>query len=210
MTSVSRVVARLRGISPRERALLAIGAACVAAFALTKWVVFVQIDEYRRTRAAIAARQATLSRYMAASGGSEEVTEALSGAAEALIAWEEGLLPGDNPQAAAARLQGIIKPWVERPDSRLMSLRTLAPVAKGPYAEVAVQVDLQTTTEGLAEILARVPRHPLSLRVKKFSVTSSVYNAAVASSRREALMVTVVVSGMTYGSGDETAGGGDR
>ena len=90
-----------------------------------------------------------------------------------------------------------------------MSIRTLAPAPKGPYAEVAVQADIQTTTEGLAELLAQVARYPLAIRVRKYSVSSGVYGA-LAVNRREVLTVALVVSGLTYAAGDVKAGGGER
>jgi hypothetical protein len=100
-----------------------------------------------------------------------------------------------QPAAAGSALQGILKPWLERPGTRLTSVRTLGPVQKGSYAEVAVQMDLQTTTEGLAALLAEVPRHPKILKVKKLSVAPGYYGTAMAN-RRETLVVSVVVAGM--------------
>ncbi len=118
-------------------------------------------------------------------------------------------MPGSTPSVAAAALQGIVKPWIAGPDTRLMSMRTLAPVSKGPYSEVAVQVDLQTTTEGLASFLARIPRHPLLLRVKKLSVNALSYGPAYVN-HREVVTATIVVAGLTDAVADEAAGGGER
>jgi len=209
MNAASFVLAKLKGLSPRERVILAVGAAALLVFVFLRWVVFAQIDQYRKARAAIPARRATISRYMAFAQGRGWVEEALGDAADRLADAEEGLLPGDNPSAAAATLQGIIKPWIGRADTRLISTRTLAPVTKGPYSEVAVQVDLQTTTEGLAELLAQIQRHRLLLRVRKLSVSSGAYAAALAN-RREVLTATIVVAGVTDAAADETAGGGER
>jgi len=207
--AASSVLAKLRGLSPRERVILAVGAVALIVFALARWVVFAQLDDYRKARAAVPARRATLSRYLAVAQGSAAVDEALADAADRLSDAEEGLLPGDNPSAAAATLQGIIKPWIVASDTRLVSIRTLAPAAKGPYSEVAVQVDLQTTTDGLARFLAQVPRHPRLLRVKKLSVNAGVYGAALAN-RREVLTATIVVAGVTEAAADGSAGGGER
>lgn len=209
MSAASRVLAKLKGLSARERVILAAGAAAVVVFVLVRWVVFAQIDQYRKARAAIPARRATISRYMAFAQGRGEVEKALGDAADRLARAEEGLLPGDSPSAASAALQGIIKPLIGRADTRLMSTRTLAPAGKGPYTEVAVQVDIQTTTEGLAEFLAQIQRHRLLLRVRKFSVSSGAYAPALAN-RREILTATVVVAGVTRAVADEAAGGGKR
>ena len=209
MSAASFLLAKIKALSPRERIMLAVGAAALVVFVFTRWVVFAQIDQYRKARAAIPARRATVSRYLAVAQGSGAVEEALDNAASRLAGAKEGLLPGDSPSAASAALQGIIKPWIGRADTRLMSTRTLPPVPKGPYSEVAVQVDLQTTTEGLAELLAQVQRHRLLLRVRKLSVNSGVYAAALGN-RREVLTTTVVVAGVTDAVADETAGGGTR
>jgi type II secretory pathway component PulM len=201
MTPASRFQAKLRALSQRERFLLLLGAVCVLLIVLIRFGVYPAIDSYKRSRAAIPQRLGTLARYRLAAQGEEKVNEAFAEAAERLEEVEEGILPGDNPAAAGAALQGILKSMVERPDTRLTSVRSLVPVQRGAYAEAAVQMDLQTTTEGLAGMLAGVARHPKILRVKKLSVTSGYYGAAMAS-RRETLMVSIVVAGMTGATAD--------
>jgi hypothetical protein len=192
---VDRLHARLRAMSQRERVLLLSGAAFVLVFALVRWGVYPAIDSYRKAKAAIPQRRAALLRYNLAVQGEGKIDEAFADAAQRLETLEEGILPGDNPAAAGSALQGIIKPWVERADTRLTSMRALPPVQKGGYAEVAVQMDLQTTTDGLAAILAQVPRHPKILRVRKLSVSSGFFGAAAAA-RRETLVVSIAVAGI--------------
>jgi hypothetical protein len=206
MTAAGRLQAKLRALSQRERILLLAGAAAVLIFAVIRLVAYPAIDSYRRSRAAIPQRLATLERYRLAMQGEGKIDEAFAEAAERLEEAEEGILPGDNPAAAGAALQGILKPIVERPDTRLTSVRVLPPVQRGGYAEAAVQMDLQTTTEGLAGMLAGVARHPKILRVKKLSVSSGYYGAAT-SNRRETLVVSLVVAGMT---GAEVEAKGER
>ncbi len=201
MTPAGRVQAKLRALSHRERVLLLAGAAFVLLLAIVRFGAYPAIDSYRRSRAAIPQRLGTLERYRLATQGEGKIDEAFAEAAERLEEAEEGILPGDSPAAAGAALQGILKPMVERQDTRLTSVRVLAPVQKGAYAEAAVQMDLQTTTEGLAGILAGIARHPKILRVKKLSVSSGYYGAAAAN-RRETLVVSVVVAGMTGAEAD--------
>lgn len=198
MISVQGLQAKIRALSQRERILLLLGAASILAFAAIRWGVFPVLESYRKSKVAIPQRQETIARYRLAAQGEASIDEAFADAAVRLEEIEEGMLPGDNPAAAGSALQGILKPWLNRADTRLTSVRTLAPVQKGPYAEVAVQMDLQTTTEGLAALLAEVPRHPKILKVKKLSVTSGYYGAAMAN-RRENLMVSIVVAGMASG-----------
>lgn len=209
MTLPERLQAKVRVLSQRERILLLAGAGFVLVFAAVRLGVYPAIDSYRSAKAAIPQRVGTIARYRLAAQGEGAIDQALAAAAERLEELEEGILPGDNPAAAASALQGIIKPWVERPDTRLTSVRTLAPVARGAYSEVAVQVDLQTTTEGLARLLAEVPRHPKALRVKKLSVRSGYYGVAAAN-RKENLAASVVVAGVaSSGAEAEKEGPGE-
>ncbi len=209
MSAASLVIARLRGLSSRERVLLSAGAAALVLFVLFRFVVFAMLADYRKARTAIPARRATLARYLAVARGGEAIDEALGDAVDRLSDLEDGLVPGSSPSAASATLQGIVKPWIAGPDTRLMSMRTLAPVPRGPYSEVAVQVDLQTSTAGLADFLARVARQPLLLRIRKLSVNALAYGPTYVN-HREVLTATVVVAGMTDAVEDETAGGGER
>jgi type II secretory pathway component PulM len=195
VTSVDALSARFRALSQRERLLLLACAAAVLAFALVRLAAYPAVESYRKARAAIPQRQSTLLRYSLAAQGEEKIDEAFADAGERLEALEEGILPGDNPAAAGSALQGILKPWVQRADTRVTSVRALTPVQKGGYAEVAVQMDLQTTTEGLAALLAEVPRHQKVLRVKKLSVSSGYFGAA-ASARKENLVVSIAISGI--------------
>ncbi len=206
MTPATGLQAKLRALSKRERILLFLGAVSVLLFVLVRFGAYPAIDSHKRSRAAIPQRLGTLARYRLAAQGEEKIDEVFAEAAEQLEEMEEGILPGDNPAAAGAVLQGILKPMVERPDTRLTSVRTLAPVQKGAYTEAAVQMDLQTTTEGLAGMLAEVARHPKILRVKKLSVSSGYYGAAMVN-RRETLIVSVVISGIA-GADADTRGEG--
>lgn len=195
MTAAANLRSRLRAVSRRERVLLVLCVAFVVALALYRWGIDPAVRSYRHSRDAIPARMETIARYRLAAQGADRVARAAADAAERLESMEEGMLPGGDPAAAGSALQGILKPLVERPETRLTSVRALAPVPKGAYSEVAVQMDLQTTTEGLAALLAEVPRHRKILRVKNLSVRSAAYGPA-AVNRREALAVSVVVAGV--------------
>ncbi len=196
MTIARRIEARLRVLTGRERLLLLLCAATVIAFAVARWAVYPAVEEYRKDRAVIPTQRATIARYQAVRAGQDNVTEELADLVKELDRAEEGLLPGTDPSAAGAALQGILKPMVDRPDTRLKSVRTLSPSGKGEYAEVAVQMDMQTSTEGLASLLAGVPRQQKVLRVKKLTVSSRIYSPAQGN-RPDSLTVSLTVSGMT-------------
>jgi Tfp pilus assembly protein PilO len=101
-----------------------------------------------------------------------------------------------------------MKPLTQRPELRVMSIRGLPPVKKGPYTEVSVQMEIQTATEGLALLLADLSRQPKILRVRKLSATSGMYSAGQVQ-RKEVVVVSMVVAGLSAAPLDEkTAGGG--
>ncbi|HEY7528723.1 MAG TPA: type II secretion system protein GspM, partial [Candidatus Deferrimicrobiaceae bacterium] len=178
MNPVSRLQAKLHALSHRDRLILLLCAAFLLVLAVIRFGAYPALQTFRKSRADIPRRAATLARHRLAAQAERKVEEAFADAGERLEELEEGILPGENPAAAGAALQGILKPWVERAGTRLTSMRTLAPVQKGEYSEVAVQMDLQTNSEGLIGILTEIPRHPKILRVKKLSVTSGFYGAA--------------------------------
>jgi hypothetical protein len=196
MNPVSRLQAKLHALSHRDRLILLLCAAFLLVLAVIRFGAYPALQTFRKSRADIPRRAATLARHRLAAQAERKVEEAFADAGERLEELEEGILPGENPAAAGAALQGILKPWVERAGTRLTSMRTLAPVQKGEYSEVAVQMDLQTNSEGLIGILTEIPRHPKILRVKKLSVTSGFYGAA-AVNRRETLVVSIVVAGIS-------------
>ena len=210
MTLAARIEARFRSLSARERFLLLFCALVAAAFIVARLAVYPALGGYRKACALIPERRAMLRRYQAIQAGQTDVKEELARMAAELANAEAGLLPGSNPSAAGAELQGMLKPMVDRQDTRLTSVRTLSPVQKGKYNEVAVQLDMKTTTEGLASFLATIPRQQKILRVKKLTVHSGLYNVAQAN-RPEALKVSLTVAGWTT-TPEETAAqaGGDR
>lgn len=209
MRGAAGIGRRIRSLSPRERLLLIGCAVAVGLFLLVRFAVQPARTAYRRSLAEIPLRRDTLARYEAVRGDREEAAARLADAAKRLAEREAGLLPGDDSSASGAFLQGILKPRVGRPDTRLTSIRTLSPVAKGEYAEVAVQMDLQTSTEGLAALLAEIAGDPRILQVKKLTVNSGIYSAAMAN-RPDVLTVSIVVAGWTRTPGEDRAGGGGK
>jgi len=195
MTLAARIEARFRLLSARERTILLVCALVVVAFGVVRWTVYPALEEYRKDRALIPVRRAELERSRAIRAGEGDVAGALAAKVRELEKAEEGLLVGSDPSAAGAALQGLVKPMADRPDTRLTSVRSISPVPKGEYTEVAVQMDMQTTMEGLASILAAVPRQQKVLRVKKLSVLSSAYVAG-RPIRAERLRVSLTVSGL--------------
>jgi Tfp pilus assembly protein PilO len=199
--------ARFSALSVREKALLCAGLLCIVVFIAAKWVVMPARAEYARNRAAIPARRAVIARYEAFRQGQDRVDEELFDQVQRMEKWEDGLLVGETPSAAGVFLQGLLKPLTQRGETRVTSIRALPTVKKGPYAEVAVQMEIQISTEGLALLLADLSRQPKIIRVRKFTATSGAYYTGQAQ-RKEVVAVSMVVAGLSAAHVDEKAAGG--
>jgi type II secretory pathway component PulM len=207
MSAAGALYARFSALSVREKAVLAAGLLCVVAFIAAKWVVMPARAEYARNRAAIPARRAVIARYEAFRLGQDRVDEELFDQVQRMEKWEDGLLVGETPSAAGVFLQGLLKPLTQRGDTRVTSIRALPPVKRGAYAEVAVQMEIQTSTEGLALLLADLSRQPKILRVRKLSATTGAYSMGQVQ-RKEVVAVSMVVAGLSAAQVDEKAAGG--
>jgi len=207
MSAAGALYARFSALSGREKALLATGLLCIVAFIAAKWVVIPARAEYARNRAAIPARRAVIARYETLRQGQDRMDEELFDQVDRMEKWEDGMLVGETPSAAGVFLQGLLKPLTQRGDTRVTSIRALPPVKKGAYAEVAVQMEIQTSTEGLALLLADLSRQPKILRVRKLSATTGAYSMGQVQ-RREVVAVSMVVAGLSAAQVDERATGG--
>jgi hypothetical protein len=201
MSVAGAVSARLSALSGREKALLAACLLFIAVFAAAKWVVIPIHAEYSGNRAAIPARQALIARYETLRQGQDRIDEELIEQVERMEKWEDGLLSGETVSEAGIFLQGVLKPLTQRPDTRVTSIRALPPVKKGAYAEVSVQMEIQTSTEGLARLLADVSRQPTILRVRKLTATTGSYMGQA--QRKEVVAVSMVVAGFSAAPLDE-------
>jgi len=204
---VSALSERFSALSAREKAILAAGLLAVVAFIAVKWVVMPARAQYVRNRAAIHARRAVISRYETFRQVQDLMDEQLFEQVERREKWEDGLLSGETPSAAGVFLQGVLKPLTQHPQIRVTSIRGLPPVKKGAYTEVAVQMEIQTSTEGLATLLAGLSRQPTILRVRKLSATSGMFSMGQVQ-RKEVVVVSMEVAGLSPAPLDEKAAGG--
>lgn len=210
MSVAGALSARIFALSRREKALLAACILGVVGFAAARWVVIPARADYARNQAAIPARRAVIARYEAFRLGQDRVDEELFDQVQRMEKWEEGLLTGETPSAAGVFLQGLLKPLTQRADTRVTSIRALPPVKKGVYTEVAVQMEIQTSTEGLALLLADLSRQQKILRVQKLSATTGAYFMGQAP-RKEVVAVSMVVAGLSAAPLDEkTPGRGEE
>jgi uncharacterized protein YqcC (DUF446 family) len=210
MSAAGALYARFSARSMREKALLSAGLLCIVVFIAAKWTVMPGYSEYLKNRAAIPARRAVIARYETLRLGQDRVDEELFAQVERMEKWEDGLLVGETPSAAGVFLQGLLKPLTQRPETRVTSIRSLPPVKKGAYAEVAVQMEIQTSTEGLAHLLADLSRQPKILRIRKLSASTGAYYTGQVP-RKETVAASMVVAGLSAAPVDEKfAGGGEE
>jgi len=207
MSVLGTISARFHALSFREKAFVAACLLFLAGFAAVKWAILPARAAYLKNRAAIPQRIATIARYESIRQVQDRVDEELNLQAQQLEKWERGLLGGETASAAGVFLQGLLKPLTQGPETRVTSIRALPPVRKGAYSEVAVQMELQTTTEGLARLLADISRQPTILRVRKLTANSGAY-AGMAQQRREVVPVSMVVAGFSAAPLDEKAQAG--
>ena len=161
MNAFGRIAARFHALSSREKAFVVACLLFMAAFAAVKWAILPARAGYQKNRAAIPQRMAAIARYEAIRQLQDRVDEELYLQVQQLEKWESGLLAGETTSAAGVYLQGLLKPLTQGPETRVTSIRSLPPVRKGEYSEVAVQMEIQTSTVGLAQLLADITGRPV-------------------------------------------------
>lgn len=211
MSRLEGLSAGFRVLSSREKMFLAACFLFLAGFATVKWAILPARAGYLKNRAAVSQRIDTIARYESIRQVQDRVNEELYLQVQQLENWESGLIGGESASLSSVFLQGLLKPLTQGPETRVTSIRTLPPVRKGAYSEVAVQMELQTSTEGLARLLADISRQPAILRVRKLTANSGAYYAPTQQQRREVVAVSMVVAGFSAAPLDEkaAAGGGE-
>jgi uncharacterized protein YqcC (DUF446 family) len=204
-----RLSSRFRDLSSREKAFLAAALLCGVGFAALKWGVLPARAEYLKNRAAIPQRIATIARYEASRQVQDRLDEELDLQVRQLEKWEGGLLTGETPSAAGVFLQGVLKPLTQQPETRVTSIRALPPVRRAAYSEVAIQMEIQTSTEGLARLLANISRQPTILLVRKLTANAGANYAPTQQQRKEVIAVSMVVAGFSAAPIDEKAAAGE-
>jgi hypothetical protein len=191
-------------MSPREKGLIAGCILLALGIAVAKGVIHPAYEQHKKNLTAIGQRVSAIERYDAFRKGQGMVDGEALRIAERLGELEKGLLEGKNPSAAGVLLQEILKPLTQKPSTRVTAIRSLPPMKKGPYTEIAVQLDLQTCTEEIAQILADIARQPKSLKVRKFHASTGMYPGRPMPGK-ETVTVSVVVAGLSAAPFDEKA-----
>ncbi len=196
MRFMEGMLAKIRGMSPRERSLVAGCLLLAAGIAAAKWAILPAYTQHKKNLVTIRQRVATIEKYEAFRNGQGLIDGEARRLAERLGEMEEGLLEGDSASAAGVSLQGLLKPLAQKPSTRMAAIRALPPVKRGGYVEIAVQLDLQTSTGELAQILADLARQPKLLRVRKLQANTGLYPGRPLRGK-ETVTVSMVVAGLS-------------
>ena len=202
MSRMRELLARFHGMNSREKGLIAACLLLTTGIAAGKGAVLPAYALHKKNLAAIRQRVATIEKYESFRKGQGLVDGEVKRLSEKLGEMEKGLLEGDSVSAAGVHLQGLLKPLTQKPSTRVMAIRALPPVKRGAYVEIAVQLDLQTSTGELAQILADLARQPKSLKVRKLQANTGVYTGRPLQGK-ETVTVSVMVAGLSAAQLDE-------
>jgi type II secretory pathway component PulM len=176
-------------LRPRERRLLVAAGLIGIGVAGYVYVVEPLIEAHAATRELVVARSGLLARQERLVTRSEAYGREL-GALRTEIARRRGrLLAGDKAPVAASELQKLVKTTAQEAGIEVRSERILAPVDRGGYAEVPVEVTLSGPIRGLTTFLHRLEEAPILLALTDLKVR------APATGAMRDLSATIALSG---------------
>lgn len=185
----------MSALRPRERRLLILAGMLGIGVAGYVYVVEPLIARHAATRELVVARRDLLARQERLIARSEASGREL-GALQAEIARRRNrLLAGDKAPVAASELQKLVKTTAEETGIEVRSERILAPVDRGGYAEVPVEVTLSGPIRGLTTFLYRLEEAPVLLALTDLKVRASMTGTT------RDLSATVALSGFIPASG---------
>jgi Tfp pilus assembly protein PilO len=181
-------------LRPRERRLLGLAGLLGIGVAGYVYVVEPLIERHAATRELVVARRGLLARQERLVARSEAYDREL-GALRAEIVRRRGrLLAGDKAPVAASELQKLVKATAQEAGIEVRSERILAPVDRGGYSEVPVEMTLTGPIRGLTAFLHRLDETPMLVALTDLKVRSPATGAT-----RE-LSATIALSGFIPGS----------
>ena len=176
-------------LRPRERRLLLVAGLLGIGVAGYVYVAEPLIERHAATRELVVARRGLLVRQERLVARSEAYGRELE-ALRAEIARRQGrLLAGDKAPVAASELQKLVKTTAQEAGIEVRSERILAPVDRGGYAEVPVEVTLSGPIRGLTTFLHRLEEAPVLLALTDLKVRAPATGAS------RDLSATIALSG---------------
>lgn len=180
---------------PRERRLLVLAGLLGIGVAGYVYVAEPLIERHAATRELVVARRGLLARQERLVARAEAYGQEL-GVLRAEIARRQGrLLAGDKAPVAASELQRLVKTTAQEAGIEVRSERILAPVDRGGYAEVPVEVTLSGPIRGLTMFLHRLEEAPVLLALTDLKVRAPATGAT------RDLSATIALSGFIPAAG---------
>ena len=189
-------------LRPRERRLLMLAALLGIVVTGYVWVAEPLIEKHAATRELTLARRGLLARQQRLVARSEGYGRDLDALRAEIERHRARLLAGDKAPVAASEVQKLVKTTAQEAGIEVRSERILAPVDRGGYAEVPVEVTLSGPIRGLTTFLHRLEGAPILLAMTDLKVRAPASGAA------RDLSATVALSGFIPGTGPGTGGTG--
>ncbi|MFQ5874395.1 MAG: type II secretion system protein GspM, partial [Dehalococcoidia bacterium] len=157
-------------ISRRERAVLILGIAFVAALALYFLAIEPMVEGQRQVRSQLEAKMVLLEKYNRILGQRQALEGERERLKTRLALLESKLLRGDKPPLAAAELQKIVKLAAAKAEVDISSERILDPLVRGHYTEVPVEINVKCSVTRLTRFLFEIENSPRYLSVRELNV----------------------------------------
>src|SRR5262245_57653913 len=119
------------------------------------------MERHASTRELVIARRGLLARQERLVARSDAYSRELEALRAEIVRRRERLLAGDTAPIAASELQKLVKTTAQDAGIDVRSERILAPVERGGYAEVPVEVTLAGPIRGLTAFLHRLDEAPV-------------------------------------------------
>ncbi len=189
-------------IKPREKKVLLIGGVIViliAVYQLYAWYSGMRVSagDY------IESRQINLEKQFKKISEKDSIQKELAIVSSELKELEGGLLPGDKPPVAAARIQGILKEMASSVEVEITQEKALTPVDKGLYLAIPVETGFTATTEKLTKILYKIMESRYILTVSELRII--VKNVRDPSDVYATIVINGFIKKPEPGAGDKAA-----
>ena len=181
-------------LRPRERRLLILAGLIAIGVAGYVYVVEPLVEAHAATRELVVARRGLLARQERLVARSEAYGKELAELRAEIDRRRQRLLAGDKAPVAASELQKLVKTTAQEAGIEVRSERILAPVDRGGYAEVPVEMTLTGPIRGLISFLHRLEEAPILVAMTDLKVRAPATGAS------RDLSTTISLSGFIPGS----------
>ena len=181
-------------LRPRERRLVILAGLIAIGVAGYVYVVEPLVEAHAATRELVVARRSLLARQERLVARSEAYGKELAELRAEIDRRRQRLLAGDKAPVAASELQKLVKTTAQEAGIEVRSERILAPVDRGGYAEVPVEMTLSGPIRGLISFLHRLDEAPILVAMTDLKVRAPATGAS------RDLSATIALSGFIPGS----------